>query len=85
MDNNPSLQLGKIKANLDDNYEISENAAKTHYFFLSVKKDVIDNAFVEKKKITSINKIQYLLTGEDFKRSLTVEGGEISMIHNPTL
>ncbi len=87
MDNNPSLQLGKIKANLDDNYEISEKAAKSHYFFLTVKHEQLNDSMpsVKKERITSINKLQYLLTGEDFERSLKAGGGSSSMINNPTL
>ena len=72
---------------MNDSYQIAEKAAKTHYFFATVKHEQINNSMPSVKKVTftSINKIQFLLTGDDFIRGLKNSGGSSSMIHNPTL
>ncbi len=72
---------------MNDSYEIAEKASKTHYFFVTVKHEQVNNSMpsVKRETVTSINKVQYLLTGEDFVRSLKAGGGSSDMIHNPTL
>ena len=72
---------------MDDNNEKAEKASKSHYFFVNIKHEQENDSMpsVKKESITTINKIQYLLTGEDFVRGLKSSGGSSSMIHNPTL